>query len=237
MFLGSPVKNAIISNNYHLLPTTYSYSLYYSCCYVQYMFLPRQDKRGYIDVVLSLLDAKDHLLYELIPQMVEPHVSKALQEHFGTVENYRACVPFGDKPEDLYLGVFADADFAGCKATMRSTAGGFIALMGPHTFFPLTAVSKRHSAVSHSTSEAEIVSLDLVVREKAIPMLGLWNLVLGDGLKVVVFEDNQSTLKIVKNGKFPKFGHVSKSHGVNVRWLSESLEQETTNFTIATQRQ
>ena len=65
------------------------------------MFLPHQDKRGYIDVVLSLLDVKDHLLYELIPQMVEPHVSRSLQEHFGTVENYRTCVPFGDKAVDL----------------------------------------------------------------------------------------------------------------------------------------
>ena len=65
------------------------------------MFLPHQDKRGYIDVVLSLLDVKDHLLYELIPQMVEPHVSRALQEHFGAVENYRTCVPFGDKAVDL----------------------------------------------------------------------------------------------------------------------------------------
>ena len=65
------------------------------------MFLPHQDKRGYLDVVLSLLDVKDHVLYELIPQMVEPHVSRALQEHFGAVENYRTCVPFGDKPVDL----------------------------------------------------------------------------------------------------------------------------------------
>ena len=65
------------------------------------MFLPHQDKRGYLDVVLSLLDVKDHVLYELIPQMVEPHVSRALQEHFGAVENYRTCVPFGDKAVDL----------------------------------------------------------------------------------------------------------------------------------------
>ena len=65
------------------------------------MFLPHQDKRGYLDVVLSLLDVKDHVLYELIPRMVEPHVSRALQEHFGTVENYRACVPFGDKAVGL----------------------------------------------------------------------------------------------------------------------------------------
>ena len=65
------------------------------------MFLPHQDKRGYLDVVLSLLDVKDHILYELIPQMVEPHVSRALQEHFGAVENYRTCVPFDDKPVDL----------------------------------------------------------------------------------------------------------------------------------------
>ena len=57
------------------------------------MSLPHQEKRGYIDVILAQLDIKDHLLYEIIPPLVEPNVSKALQDHFSTVDNYRKCVP------------------------------------------------------------------------------------------------------------------------------------------------
>ena len=57
------------------------------------MSLPHQEKRGYIDVILAQLDIKDHLLYEIIPPLVEGSVSKALQDHFGTVDNYRKCVP------------------------------------------------------------------------------------------------------------------------------------------------
>lgn len=57
------------------------------------MSLPHQEKRGYIDVILAQLEIKDHLLYELIVPLVEPNVSKALQDHFSTVDNYRKCVP------------------------------------------------------------------------------------------------------------------------------------------------
>ena len=57
------------------------------------MSLPHQEKRGYIDVILAQLDIKDHLLYEIIPPLVEPNVSKALQDHFSTVDNFRKCVP------------------------------------------------------------------------------------------------------------------------------------------------
>ena len=44
-------------------------------------------------MILAQLDIKDHLLYEIIPPLVEPNVSKALQDHFSTVDNYRKCVP------------------------------------------------------------------------------------------------------------------------------------------------
>ena len=66
----------------------------------------------------------------------------------------------GDKPEDLRLQLFTDADFAGCLSTRKSTSGLFLALVGPHTFFPLTASSKKQTAVSHSTPEAEIVAAE-----------------------------------------------------------------------------
>ena len=40
----------------------------------------------------------------------------------------------GDPPSEWYLALFADADFAGCRTTMKSTGGVFLVLMGPNTF-------------------------------------------------------------------------------------------------------
>ena len=37
----------------------------------------------------------------------------------------------GDRPEELELGLFSDADFAGDRDKMRSTSGVFLALYGP----------------------------------------------------------------------------------------------------------
>ena len=43
----------------------------------------------------------------------------------------------GDGPEELELGLFSDADFAGDRDSMRSTSGVFLALYGAYSFFPL----------------------------------------------------------------------------------------------------
>ena len=42
----------------------------------------------------------------------------------------------GDSPNELELGLFSDADFAGDRDSMRSTSGVFLALYGTHSFFP-----------------------------------------------------------------------------------------------------
>ena len=68
----------------------------------------------------------------------------------STLEGY-----VGDRPEDVKLALYSDADFAGCKVTMRSTSGVFMALTGPNTFFPLSAFLRKQTCVSHSTPEAE----------------------------------------------------------------------------------
>ena len=43
----------------------------------------------------------------------------------------------GDSVEDMYLAVYADADFSGCAESLRSTSGGHMNLQGPNTRFPL----------------------------------------------------------------------------------------------------
>ena len=87
----------------------------------------------------------------------------------------------GDCGDALSLSLFADADFAGDLSTRRSTSGAFVALVGPHTHFPLSARSVKQSCVSHSTPEAEIVAANMAVRVIGLPSLSLWDAVLCRG--------------------------------------------------------
>jgi hypothetical protein len=56
---------------------------------------------------------------------------------------------------------------------MRSTAGVILAVSGPNTRVILTGVSKRQTAVSRSTREAEIIAADHEMRAEGIPALSL----------------------------------------------------------------
>ena len=79
----------------------------------------------------------------------------------------------GDCAADLYPYLFADADFAGCAQTSRSTSESFLCFRGPTTFFPVAMHSKRQGCVSHSTPEAEIVVADFAMRAMGLPILDL----------------------------------------------------------------
>ena len=60
----------------------------------------------------------------------------------GTVD-WRQIGFVGDTTENLKLGLFSDADFAGDGADMKSTSGVFLALYGPHTFFPALSTEQK----------------------------------------------------------------------------------------------
>ena len=55
-------------------------------------------------------------------------------------------------------------------------------MMGPTTKFLLSALSKRQTAVSHSTPEAAIVAGPLALPMEAIPQMELWDKLLGRGV-------------------------------------------------------
>ncbi len=69
--------------------------------------------------------------------------------------------------------------------------------------------SKRQGAVSHSTTEAEIIAADRAVREHSIPISMLWELFLRP-VQVVLKEDNQATLKIIQTGYSKRVHHTRK---------------------------
>ena len=60
----------------------------------------------------------------------------------------------------------------------KSTSGGVLCLVGPNTFVILNWLCRKQGAVSHSTSEVGIISLDAGCRMEALPALIPWDLVI-----------------------------------------------------------
>ena len=129
----------------------------------------------------------------------------------------------GDQKGDLGPHLYADADFAGDKDTMRSTSGVFMTVLGPNSSAPLNGMSKKQSAVSHSTPESEIVAADFAVRTEGLPAIDLWSLLLGRELRVIFHEDNQAMIAVCKSGKNPTMRHLGRTHKVDVAWLHETF--------------
>ena len=48
-------------------------------------------------------------------------------------------------------------------------------LVGPRTFVPLSWICKKQGDVSHSSTEAEIIALDTMMRLEGLPALSLWS--------------------------------------------------------------
>ena len=52
------------------------------------------------------------------------------------------------------------------------------AFLGSHTFVPISWICKKQTAVSHSSAESEIISLDTGLRLDGLLALELWDLIL-----------------------------------------------------------
>ena len=129
----------------------------------------------------------------------------------------------GDPKSDLSVDLFADADFAGCSKTSRSTSGAHLVILGPYSRWPVAGQSKKQGAVSHSTPEAELISADHAIRTYGAPAFDLWELRL-DRLSSLVLnfhEDNETAIQIMRTGHSQALRHVLRTHGINLRSLHE----------------
>ena len=75
------------------------------------------------------------------------------------------------------LLLFQDSDFAGDVEDSKSTSGGTLCIFGSHTFVPRSWMCKKQTAVSHSSTESEIISLDTGLRLNDLPALQLLDLI------------------------------------------------------------
>ena len=81
----------------------------------------------------------------------------------------------GNTAKQCRLGLFQDSDFAGDFEDSKSTSGGTLFVSGNHIFVPISWMCKKQAAVSHSSTESEIISLDTGLRLDGLLALELWD--------------------------------------------------------------
>ena len=90
---------------------------------------------------------------------------------------YRQYCHVGNTAKQCRLGLFQDSDFAGDLEDSKSTSGGTLCIFGSPTFVPRSWMCKKQTAVSHSSTESEIISLDAGLRLDGLLALELWDLI------------------------------------------------------------
>ena len=88
---------------------------------------------------------------------------------------YKQYCHVGNTAKQCRPGLFQDSDFAGDLEDSKSTSGGTLCIFGSHTFVPISWMCKNQTAVSHSSTESESISLDNGLRLDGLPALELWD--------------------------------------------------------------
>ena len=80
-------------------------------------------------------------------------------------------------PDNADWGLFQDIDFAGDLADSKSISSGTLCVFGSRTFGLTSLMCKKQTAVSHSSTESEIISLDTGLRLDGLSVLEQWDLI------------------------------------------------------------
>ena len=107
----------------------------------------------------------------------EKRVARSIADIHHTSEFKQYC-HVGNTVQQCRLGLFQDSDFDGYLEDSKSTSGGLVCIIRSHTLVPTSWTCKKQTSVSHSSTEAEIVSLDAGLRMDGIPALDLWEFVI-----------------------------------------------------------
>ena len=100
-----------------------------------------------------------------------------LISHIHHTCDYKQYCHVRNTAKQCRLGLFQDSDFAGDLENSKYTSGGTLCIFGSHTFFPISWMCKKQTSVSHSSTEADIISLNAGLRMDGFPALTLWDLV------------------------------------------------------------
>ena len=106
--------------------------------------------------------------------------------------------------------LFCYASFASDLKDSKSTSGSLLCLVGSHTFCPITWMCKKQGCVSHSSTESEIVALDMGLRLDGLPAMTLWDMIINvlEPLpKEIVNKSDKSNTSVDKLNGLPADTH------------------------------
>ena len=106
--------------------------------------------------------------------------------------------------EHLSLHCWPDADLNGEIWHTKSTGGMFVEIQGlGERGMPLGYGTRKHESTSLHTLESELVMLAIYTRNEFLPLQALWQRLLNRPIDMVVHEDNDPCISIVKKGYSP----------------------------------
>ena len=135
-------------------------------------------------------------------------------------------VLFPSEVDEICIGAYPDADLAGSRTSARSVSGGVAGLLGPKSWVALDWSSKRQTATSTSTSEAETISLCKLAKDSVMPLQSLWSAILGRDVRARYFEDNTATVSIIKTGCSVALRHLAKHHRISLSFAHEATGED-----------
>ena len=110
---------------------------------------------------------------------------------FITHVNLRKMLSCGKHCTKCRLGQFQDSDFADDLEDSKLISGKIWCIFGSHTFVSISLMCKKNNAVSHSSTESEIISLDARGMEFPLLVYGTWLL-----KRCILLSNNQRSPKI-----------------------------------------
>ena len=73
------------------------------------------------------------------------------------------------------------------------------------------------------TPEAELVAINAAIRSVGIPSLDLWEKILKRKVQLVINEDNETTITVIRTGKDQTMRHVQRTHDVCAKWITNVM--------------
>ena len=82
-----------------------------------------------------------------------------LMTYINSTQNYVLEGSIKDSMDKLQISLYTDSDHCSGIEHTKSTSGILMAIEGPNSFYPISWASRRQTATSRSTTEAETISL------------------------------------------------------------------------------
>ena len=149
---------------------------------------------------------------------------------------YKQYCHVGNTAKQCRLGLFQDSDFAGDLEDSKSTSGRTLCIFGSHTFVPISWMCKKQTAVSHSSTEPEIICLDTGLTFVGLLALELWDLIVSVFGSVSQISDRTGRLVNVKRNQKSQ-GKINVMENIDSVPSNVQSSRQEASFVVCVRRQ